>query len=227
MKQSHCCRLITQRCGESGAGKQDIARVGDGRYIRSYEPPSASAMRGTAVVRHQDTHCTEEVVMRVNITGPVLIAALATIACQDSPTAPRELSAPPTAAADRSEGKGSAETAENDEANKPNFNLNIVLRGDGSGRVKFRQPKNDGTTHMVNLGARGLSQTPPDLSPPAGDITPDGICTSTGCGCRQGSVPPPIPHTKQKGGGALPSFFVSVGRPMSGVSGRGLKGLDF
>lgn len=119
--------------------------------------------------------------MRVNITGPVLIAALATIACQDSPTAPRELSAPPTAAADRSEGKGSAETTENDEANKPNFNLNIVLRGDGSGRVKFRQPKNDGTTHMVNLDVkvRHLEPNTSYLLQRAVDASLDGICTST------------------------------------------------
>ena len=118
--------------------------------------------------------------MRGNITGPVLIAALATIACQESPTAPRELFVPAAAAADRSGTEETAETGESEETNKPHFNLDIILRGEGSGRVKFRQPKNDGTTHIVNLDVkvRHLEPNTRYLLQRAVDATLDGICTS-------------------------------------------------
>src|SRR3982074_3492902 len=90
--------------------------------------------------------CTEEIVMRVNITLPALVAALAAGGCQDSSTAPRELSVPAIAAPDRPGPEKADGADEAEEANKPNFNLNVVLRGEGSGRIKFRQPKGDGTT---------------------------------------------------------------------------------
>jgi hypothetical protein len=113
---------------------------------------------------------------RVNVTLPALLAALAAMGCQDSPTAPSELSAPAIAATDRAEPPEKAE-----EANKPNFNLNVVLRGEGSGRIKFRQPKSDGTTHMVNLDVtvRHLQPNTSYLLQRAVDTILDGNCTST------------------------------------------------
>ena len=115
--------------------------------------------------------------MRVPITGPVLVAALAAIGCQDSPTAPRELSVPAAATANRSE---TEETRESEETNKPNFNLDIKLRGEGSGRIKFRQPKNDGTTHIVYLDVtvRHLQPNTSYRLQRAVDATLDGNCTS-------------------------------------------------
>jgi hypothetical protein len=120
--------------------------------------------------------------MRVTITAPVLIAALVTVACQDSPTAPRGLSAPTVAAANRSESEQTGESEETNETNKPHFNLNVVLRGEeGSGSIKFRQPKPDGTTHMVNLDVkvRHLAPNTSYLLQRAVDVTLDGNCTST------------------------------------------------
>jgi hypothetical protein len=116
---------------------------------------------------------------RVNITLPALVAALAAMGCQDSPTAPSELSAPAIAATYRAESPEKADDA--DEANKPNFNLNVVLRGEGSGRIKFRQPKSDGTTHMVNLDikVRHLQPNTSYLLQRAVDTILDGNCTST------------------------------------------------
>jgi hypothetical protein len=119
---------------------------------------------------------------RVNITLPALLAALAAMGCHDSPTAPSELSAPAIAAADRAEPPEKADEAdEAEEANKPNFNLNVVLRGEGSGRIKFRQPKSDGATHMVNLGVkvRHLQPNTSYILQRAVDTILDGNCTST------------------------------------------------
>ena len=121
---------------------------------------------------------TEEIAMRVSITGSVLVAALAAIACQDSPTAPRELSAPAATTANRSE---TGETEETKEANKPHFNLNVILRGEGSGRIKFRQPEPVGTTHIVYLDVK-VRHLEPNTSyqlQRAVDAILDGNCTST------------------------------------------------
>ena len=118
--------------------------------------------------------------MRVTITAPVLIAALATVACQDSPTAPRGLSAPTVTAANRSESE-QTETEETKEANKPHFNLNVVLRGEeGSGRIKFRQPNTDGATHIAYLDVkvRHLQPNTSYVLQRAVDPILDGNCTS-------------------------------------------------
>jgi hypothetical protein len=119
--------------------------------------------------------------MRVNVTVPALVAALAAVGCQDSPTAPRELSVPAIAATHRAGLEKADDANEAEEANKPNFNLNVVLRGEGSGLIKFRQPKGDGTTHMVNLDVkvRHLEPNTSYLLQRAVDTILDGNCTST------------------------------------------------
>ena len=117
--------------------------------------------------------------MRVTITGPVLIAALAAVACNDSPTAPRELSAPTVAAANRSEAEQAGETDEAKETNELHFDLNVILRGQGSGRIKFRQPNTDGATHIAYLDVK-VRHLEPNTSyklQRAVDA-PDGNCTS-------------------------------------------------
>lgn len=148
--------------------------------------------------------------MRVPITGPVLVAALAAIACQDSPTAPRELSVPAAATANRSETEETRESEETKETNKPNFNLDIKLRGEGSGRIKFRQPKNDGTTHIVYLDVkvRHLQPNTSYLLQRAVDATLDGNCTSEAwLTLGKGPVPQSI-TTNERGKGREQLFRV-------------------
>jgi hypothetical protein len=145
--------------------------------------------------------------MRITITTPVLIAALVTVACQDTPTAPRELSVPTGTAANRSESEG----AEAKEAKKPHFNLDVVLRGeDASGRIKFRQPEPVGTTHLVNLDVKvsHLSPNTSYLLQRAVDVTLDGNCTSTAwLTLGKGLVPQSI-VTNEKGRGREQLFRV-------------------
>jgi hypothetical protein len=61
----------------------------------------------------------------------------------------------------------------------PNFNLEIILRGDGFGHVKFRQP-NDGT-FIINLDVwvRDLAPNTSYLLQRAVDTNVDDNCTST------------------------------------------------
>lgn len=61
----------------------------------------------------------------------------------------------------------------------PNFNLEVVLRGDGFGLVTFRQP-NDGAL-IINLDTkvRGLEPNTPYVLQRAADTNLDGICSST------------------------------------------------
>jgi hypothetical protein len=61
----------------------------------------------------------------------------------------------------------------------PNFNLEVILRGDGFGLVKFRQP-ND-ASKIINLDTRLLGMEPNTayLLQRAVDTNLDGICSST------------------------------------------------
>jgi hypothetical protein len=110
--------------------------------------------------------------MRVSITGPVLIAALAAIGCKEGPTAPRALSANTTMAGDRSTG------------DTPNYNLEVLLRPAGSwagfGHVKFRQSGND-DVQRVDLGVwvRDLAPNTEYQLQRAVDTNLNGSCTSS------------------------------------------------
>jgi hypothetical protein len=62
----------------------------------------------------------------------------------------------------------------------PHFNLQVVLRGDGFGLVKFRQP-NDGVSIIyLDTWVRGLAANTSYVLQRAVDTTVDGECTSTG-----------------------------------------------
>ena len=43
----------------------------------------------------------------------------------------------------------------------PNFNLEVVLRGDGFGLVKFRQPNDNALIIHLDVWVRDLEPTPP------------------------------------------------------------------
>jgi hypothetical protein len=111
--------------------------------------------------------------------GPgLLIAVLAATGCKDGPTAPPQMTPPPQVAS-VSAVQSERET-ESDDRSEPNYNLNIVLRGDGFGHVKFRRPGTNGT-HIVYLTVR-VRDLEPNTSyqlQRATDMTLDGICTGT------------------------------------------------
>jgi hypothetical protein len=103
--------------------------------------------------------------MRYNAMVPLV--ALVTAACSDFPTSPplavSSVSAPTTA--------WGPET--------PNFNLQVVLRGQGFGLVAFRQPNDAALTINLDTWVRGLTPNTSYQLQRAVDTTIDGTCTST------------------------------------------------
>ena len=63
---------------------------------------------------------------------------------------------------------------------KPNFNLEVVLRGDGFGLVKFRQPNDADKIVYLDTWVRGLAPNTSYLLQRAVDTNVDDDCTSTG-----------------------------------------------
>src|SRR6202521_5921648 len=109
--------------------------------------------------------------------GPgLLIGVLAATGCKDGPTAPPQMTPPPQVAS--ASALQSERETESDDRSEPNYNLNIVLRGDGFGHVRFRQPGTNGT-HIVYLTVR-VRDLEPNTSyklQRATDSKLDGICT--------------------------------------------------
>jgi len=97
------------------------------------------------------------------LTGALLFAATFTLAgCSD----PAASLGPSTSA-----GAPSLEVAK--------ANLEVILRGDGFGLVKFRQPKDDETVVFLDTWVRSLTPNTSYLLQRAVDTTVDGSCTST------------------------------------------------
>ena len=61
----------------------------------------------------------------------------------------------------------------------PHFNLEIILRGDGFGHVKFRQPNDDVSIVYLDTWVRDLAPNTSYLLQRAVDTTIDGDCTSS------------------------------------------------
>ena len=61
----------------------------------------------------------------------------------------------------------------------PNFNLEVILRGDGFGHVKFRQPNDDALIVYLDTWVRGLEPNTAYVLQRAVDTNLDGICTGT------------------------------------------------
>ena len=81
------------------------------------------------------------------------------------------------------------------------FNLEIVLRGDGSGHVKFRQPKDDAFIINLDTRVRDLEPNTAYVLQRAVDTNLDGICSSTAwLTLGKGLVPQTI-TTDEKGRG--------------------------
>jgi hypothetical protein len=108
--------------------------------------------------------------MRVARTfGLTATVAIFASACSPSPTMPNPQ-------ADRSPGSPSAAWG----PETPHFNLQIVLRGDGFGLVKFRQPNDDASIIYLDTWVRDLAPNTSYVLQRAVDPTIDGQCTSTG-----------------------------------------------
>jgi hypothetical protein len=61
----------------------------------------------------------------------------------------------------------------------PNFNLEVILRGDGFGLVKFRQPDDEAFTVYLDVWLRDLAPNTTYLLQRAVDTNVDDNCTST------------------------------------------------
>jgi hypothetical protein len=92
--------------------------------------------------------------------------ALVAAACADTPLSPR-MTHPPLA----SEASWGPET--------PHFNLEVILRGDGFGHVKFRQPNDDEAIIYLDTWVRDLAPNTSYSLQRAVDTNIDGNCTST------------------------------------------------
>jgi hypothetical protein len=103
----------------------------------------------------------------------MLLAALALLvgACSTDGLAPTS----PTSAQDK--GPALAGTVWGPET--PNFNLEVVLRGDGFGLIKFRQPNDDAAIVYLDTWVRGLEPNAQYQLQRAVDPTVDDQCTST------------------------------------------------
>jgi hypothetical protein len=91
----------------------------------------------------------------------------------------------------------------------PNFNLEVILRGDGFGLVKFRQPNDDALIIYLDTRVRGLEPNTAYVLQRAADTNLDGICPTTGwLTLGKGSVPQSI--TTDDRGNGQESLFRSV-----------------
>jgi hypothetical protein len=92
----------------------------------------------------------------------------------------------------------------------PNFNLEVILRGDGFGLVKFRQPNDDALIINLDTRVRGLEPNTAYVLQRAADTNLDGICSSTSwLTLGKGLVPQTI-TTDDRGSGEE-SLFRNVG----------------
>jgi hypothetical protein len=61
----------------------------------------------------------------------------------------------------------------------PNFNLEVILRGDGFGHIKFRQPNDAEAVIYLDPWVRGLAPNTEYVLQRAVDVVVDDDCTST------------------------------------------------
>ena len=107
-------------------------------------------------------------------SGVAIVFAIVLSACADTPIAP-------TAPGASSSGTGSAvaQSAPPWGPETPHFNLEVILRGEGFGLVKFRQPNDDALIILLDTWVRDLAPNTSYLLQRAVDVTVDDNCTST------------------------------------------------
>ena len=91
----------------------------------------------------------------------------------------------------------------------PNFNLEIILRGDGFGLVKFRQPNDDLFIIHLDVWLRDLEPNTSYLLQRAVDANVDGNCTSIDW-ITLGKGPQPQSITTDETGTGRDELFRSV-----------------
>ena len=101
----------------------------------------------------------------------------------------------------------------------PNFNLEVILRGQGFGHVKFRQPNDDEKVVYLDTWVRGLAPNRSYLLQRAVDTTIDDNCTSEawltlGKGAAQ---PPQTIDTDDRGTGTA-ALFRSLAAAATGAT---------
>jgi len=88
----------------------------------------------------------------------------------------------------------------------PNFNLEVILRGQGFGLVKFRQPKDGDLIIYLDTWVRDLAPNTSYLLQRAVDTNVDGVCTSTGWLTLGKGMTPQAIVTDQNGTGRADLF---------------------
>ena len=111
---------------------------------------------------------------RYMTSGVAIVFAILLSACTDTPVTP-------TASEASSSGTGSAVAHSTPPwgPETPHFNLQIVLRGEGFGLVKFRQPNDDALIIHLDTWVRDLAPNTSYLLQRAVDVNVDDNCTST------------------------------------------------
>jgi hypothetical protein len=105
---------------------------------------------------------------QMRIAYALLTAGLAGIACSETSTPTAPTLPAPNVAQDRSTG------------DTPNYNLEVLLNGEGFGHVKFRQAGNDDLQRVdLTVWVRGLAPNTSYLLQRAVDTNLDGDCTSS------------------------------------------------
>jgi hypothetical protein len=107
------------------------------------------------------------------LNSGVAIVALLVAACADNPVTPTATEAT------LGTGPATAQSAQSWGPETPNFNLQIILRGEGFGLVQFRQPNDDLLTIHLDTWVRDLAPNTSYLLQRAVDVNVDDNCTST------------------------------------------------
>ena len=106
-------------------------------------------------------------------SGVAIVFTIVLSACADTPVTPTSPGA--------SSGTGSAvaQSARSWGPETPHFNLEVILRGEGFGLVKFRQPNDDALIIHLDTWVRDLAPNTSYLLQRAVDVNIDDNCTST------------------------------------------------
>src|SRR4051794_19804412 len=114
---------------------------------------------------HDPEHLMEKWTMKLSTRSIALAGSIIVLAaCSNDASTPSGLLAP------RQSRAWGPET--------PSFNLEVILRGDGFGLVKFRQPNDDALIINLDTKVRGLEPNTAYVLQRAADTNLDGVCPS-------------------------------------------------
>jgi hypothetical protein len=108
-------------------------------------------------------------------SGVAIVFAILFSACAETPVSPLA----PGSSSLPGAGSGVAQSAPPWGPETPHFNLEVILRGQGFGLVKFRQPNDDALIVRLDTWVRDLAPNTSYLLQRAVDVNVDDNCTST------------------------------------------------